>query len=214
MEIPRYDLKSGLEAAKKIIFDSKKPILVPISGLTCSGKTFLSKLLNLELGQMEIGSVLISQDNYFRDFDDPELPKNEKGVPIFDSLYSLHNDEFISDILRLLSGQPIYLPQYEKGPNWRIGKRILINPQPVIIVEGLYPLLLLSEVSPNILKIFIDTDPMICLQRRINRDSQDFKIIPEKNKKHILENVFPWFEREGRRQKDLADIIIENNEEV
>lgn len=80
----------------------EKWLIIGISGVTCGGKTTLST----ELNKMIPSSVMISQDDYFLEVDDPRhtwIP--ELNHINFDIMSSLDMDKMYLDILNLVKAK-------------------------------------------------------------------------------------------------------------
>lgn len=147
-------------------------------------------------------------DNYFKDCHDPTLPCFGQS-PSFDMPGSYHLNELRSDIQSLLFGLPIEMPIYEIKNNQRIGKKI-IDPAKIVVVEGLYASHF-SDIVSNLsqkLSIFIQCDPELIFQRRIDRDVE-LGFAPKIAIENYRCNVEPIHRMLIQNQK--TDLIIINN---
>ena len=88
----------------------------------------------------------------------------------FDHPDSLETSLLIEHVRQLKAGQPIELPIYDFKTHSRTSKVIPVDPQPVILVDGI-----LIFAEPELrkmfdVKIFVDTDADIRFIRRLQRD--------------------------------------------
>ncbi len=180
-----------------------KPALIIIAGPTCSGKSTLA-------GRMArlAPAALVELDNYFRDQDDLQLPRDGSGKIIFDLPTSYLIEEYIGQIRALLAGKVIRMPRYDKSSNRRLMETQAVASCPIIITEGLFSICLLNNVHPSCLRIYLDVNLDICLARRIERDSKTFKVSAEKVRNIFNQRVKPYIEEFVLPQKQLADLVI------
>jgi len=190
---------------------SKKPYVIGIAGGSGSGKTFFLKCFLNDFKENEV--CLLSQDDYYFRIAHTMTPEENK-LYNFDLPSTINNQEFISDIKHLMNGRTVYQKEYTfNNPNAE--PRLLgINPAPIIMVEGLF-ILYFKEIADLLdLKIFIDTDEEIALQRRLKRDLVE-RGYPESDVKYKWENhVMPAYKDYLLPHKSLCDIIIKNNTHV
>lgn len=143
-----------------------RPLFIGIAGGTGSGKTSVARALTAGLPD---GSVaMIEHDAYYRDRSD--LPFEERSLLNFDHPESLDNDLLVEHLKRLRGGEPVEVPIYDFKTHSRLAVKRLVEPGPVIIVEGI-----LTFVDARIrqlldIKLFVDTDADLRVFRRIRRD--------------------------------------------
>ncbi len=177
-------------------------MLVGIAGGTGSGKTTLAEKIH----QAFPGSVLISQDSYYKDLS--HLPFEERAKANFDHPHSLEFSLLRKHLLELKNGQPIEQPTYSFHHHAREQRTTLVQPTEIILVEGI--LLLASPEVRDLfdIKIFVDTDDDVRILRRIERDmkerSRDFASI----RNQYLETVKPMHDTFVEPSKKYADVII------
>jgi len=114
--------------------------LVLISGPSSSGKTTFAKRLSIQLKVNGLKPYMISLDNYFVDRE--KTPLDEEGKYDFESLYALDIDYFNSDLIKLLNGEMIQVPKFsfEKGARYFDGTTLQIEPNGVLVIEGIHAL--------------------------------------------------------------------------
>ncbi len=144
--------------ADKIYENSKNIKVVLIAGPSSSGKTTTSKKLEVYLRSKGLVPHQISIDDYFVNRED--TPRDENGELDFESIDALDVDLFNKQLLSLLDGEKVLLPQY----NFVLGKReyknkwLKLGENDIIIIEGLHALndtMTMSIDSKNKFKIYI-----------------------------------------------------------
>ena len=146
---------------------NKKPFLIGISGGSGSGKTFFLKSFLDHFNPENIS--LISQDDYYLSSGD--LTHEENVLYNFDIPASFDEQQFTNDIQKILNGETIHKKEY----TFNVGepKILEIQSAPIIIVEGLL-IFHFQQIAELIdMKIFIDADEEVALQRRIKRDIEE-----------------------------------------
>lgn len=190
---------------------NKKPFVIGIAGGSGSGKTFFLKCFLNHFKEEEV--CLLSQDDYYYRVAH-NMTAEENKLYNFDQPSTIDNDQFLSDIKSLINGEIVYQKEYTfNNPNAE--PRLLeIKPAPIVMVEGLF-ILHFKEISEILdLKIFIDTDEDIALQRRLKRDLIE-RGYPEDDVLYKWNNhVMPAFKEYLLPHKEKCDTIITNNTHV
>ena len=121
---------------------------VLISVLSSSGKSTFSKRLQIQLLVNGIKPFIISMDNYF--VNRVDTPRDENGDWDFENINALDIHYFRQQMSDLLEGKEVELPTYsfEKGERIFEGKRLRLDKDSVIILEGLHALN--PSLLPNI----------------------------------------------------------------
>ncbi len=183
-------------------------ILVGVAGGTGSGKTTIAQEICRSLGGDT--AVLVEQDSYYLDLG--PHPVGDRAGFNFD-----HPSAFDWQLLKghvddLKSGRPIRKPVYDYRTHTRAQLGMLVEPRPVVILEGI---LILGD--PDLrrlmdLKIFIDTDADVRLLRRLQRDIRERGRSLESVADQYLRTVRPMHEKYVRPCVKHADIIIPEGE--
>lgn len=142
------------------------PIVIGIAGGTGSGKTTVANVILDAVGRHRIS--YLPHDAYYRDLSD--LPPVQKAEVNFDHPNSLETELMIEHVKALKAGKAVDIPIYDFSTHSRTDKTIRVEPQRVIIVEGI---LIFAEKKLRELfdmKLFVDTDPDIRFIRRLQRD--------------------------------------------
>ena len=190
---------------------SKKPFVIGIAGGSGSGKTFFLKCFLNHFKKEEI--CLLSQDDYYYRVGHT-MTAEENKLYNFDLPATIDNNQFLSDIKNLINGETVYQKEYTfNNPNAE-PKLLEIKPAPIVMVEGLF-ILHFEEIAEILdMKIFIDTDEDIALQRRLKRDLIE-RGYPEGDVLYKWNNhVMPAFNDYLLPYKKQCDKIITNNTHV
>ena len=114
--------------------------LVLLAGPSSSGKTTSCKRLSIQLAVNGLKPLQISLDDYFVDRD--KTPKDENGDFGFESIYALNLDLLNEQFNALFRGEEVELPKYDfpSGKSVKSGKKLKLEPNNVLVVEGIHAL--------------------------------------------------------------------------
>lgn len=183
-------------------------LLAGISGLSGSGKTFLIGKLREKLGS---NACFISLDDYYKPYHEQAVDDN--GVTNFDLPGALESERFITDVENLLRGRPVILRKYQFENFGAEEQFEEIQPAPIVIAEGLF-VFHFSEVR-NLMdvRIFVETDPDVSLQRRLLRDTRERGIPEERSRYQWDYHVMPGYLNYVLPYRDACDLIVHNEGE-
>src|SRR5205823_6787240 len=141
-------------------------MIIGICGGTGSGKTTVANRILESVSASEV--AFIQQDSYYRNLKD--LPLDYRNAVNFDHPDALDNDLLVHHIKKLKAGGSVELPIYDFKTHARQNETLLIEPKPIVIIEGI-----LIFVDPRLLdqmdiKVFVDTPDDIRFIRRLSRD--------------------------------------------
>lgn len=134
--------------------------LVLITGPSSSGKTTFCKRISIQLKACGLKPVSFSTDDYFVNrVDTPKLPD---GSYDFDNFETVAHDALESDLMDLLAGKEVEVPEYNfvTGIREYKGKKLQLKPGTVLLIEGIHALnpRLTSKINDsNKFRIFIST---------------------------------------------------------
>ncbi len=140
--------------------------LVLITGPSSSGKSTFCKRLSIQLKACGLRPISFSTDDYFVNrLDTPLLPD---GSFDFDNFDTVDHEYLQEDVLKLLSGETVEVPEYNFVTGLREfnGKKLKLEPGMVLLVEGIHALnpRLTDKVPENSkYRIFINTITSISL---------------------------------------------------
>lgn len=180
------------------------PLVIGIAGGSGSGKTTVAHIIIERVGADHI--AFLQHDAYYKDLSD--LPPNQRALINFDHPDSLDNELLIQHIDQLKNYQSIELPVYDFKNHTRTSMTVRIDPQPLILVEGI---LIFAEPRLRPLfdvKIFVDTDPDIRFIRRLERDIIERGRTTESVIQQYLNTVRPMHLDFVEPSKRYADVII------
>ena len=114
--------------------------LVLLAGPSSSGKTTSCKRLSIQLAVNGLKPLQISLDDYFVNRD--KTPKDENGDFDFESIYALNLDLLNEQFNALFRGEEVELPKYDfpSGKSVKSGKKLKLEPNNVLVVEGIHAL--------------------------------------------------------------------------
>ncbi len=182
----------------------KTPLILGVAGGTGSGKTTVARQILKRVGADHIAYV--PHDAYYRDFS--TYTPAQLDALNWDHPDSLDTEAMIEHILQLRNGESIELPVYDFTRNHRAPETVHIEPQPVILVEGI---LIFADVELRKLfdvKIFVDTDPDIRFIRRLQRDITERGRTVQSVINQYLTTVRPMHLDFVEPSKRNADVII------
>ena len=178
-------------------------LVIGIAGGTGSGKTTLMKNLIARFGA---DVTVLSHDNYYRRHD--EMSYEQRCQLNYDEPAALETELMAVHLDKLRHGEAIECPVYDFTLHNRSQETVHIEPQKVIIVEGI----LIFENKPlrdlMDIKIFVDTDADVRLCRRIKRDVNKRGRTLESVLNQYQQTVKPMHEQYVEPSKKFADIVI------
>ncbi|MDB4926016.1 uridine kinase [Mucilaginibacter sp.] len=185
-----------------------KPYIIGIAGGSGSGKTFF---LNRFLDHFTPDEVcLLSQDDYYIPVAH-NMTAEENKLYNFDLPRTIDYEQFEQDVSKLLNREVIYKKEYTFNNTNAIPKILEIKPAPIIIVEGLFILHFKGIADLFDLKIFVDADEDIALQRRLKRDLLERGYSNDDVMYKWINHVVPAYKEFLLPYKDCCHKIIVNN---
>lgn len=187
-----------------------KPFVIGIAGGSGSGKTFF---LNCFLNHFKNNEIcLVSQDDYYKPKEEQPLDKN--GWINFDLPQCIDDKQLLTDLTALINGGTIYKREYTFNVDEDKARMLTIKPAPIIIVEGLF-IFHFHEIARLFdMKIFIDADEEITLNRRLKRDIAERGYDKDMIMYQWVNHVLPAYNAYLLPYKDTADKIIINNTHI
>jgi uridine kinase len=179
-------------------------MIIGICGGTGSGKTTIARSIVDAVGADKV--VLIEQDSYYRNLAD--MPLDERHQANFDHPDSIDSDMLVNHLMRLKQGRQVEMPLYDFRTHTRSDKIEIIEPKPVIIVEGI-----LIFAEPRVLdlldvRVFVDTPDDVRLMRRLRRDITERGRSFERTLDQFERTIRPMHFEFVEPSKRHADIII------
>jgi len=182
----------------------RRPLVIGVAGGSGSGKTTVTKAILERVGRERI--VLLPHDSYYRDLS--HLPLDQRARVNFDHPEAFDNALYLEQLDALISGQPVAVPTYDFTTYVRLPEIQTIQPQQVVLLEGIliFADAMLRE-RMNI-KLFVDAESDLRIIRRIQRDTRSRGRSVESVIEQYLRTVRPMHLEFVEPSKRYADIII------
>ena len=178
-------------------------IVIGVAGGTGSGKTTLVKALMNRFGE---NITVLSHDNYYKQHN--ELTYEERAKLNYDHPDAFDTDMMIEHLRLLKQGVAIDCPTYDFTVHNRAEGILHVEPEKVIVVEGILIFQDLELCREMDIKIFVDTDADVRLCRRIRRDVRKRGRTIESVIDQYLTTVKPMHEQFVEPSKKNADLIV------
>ena len=182
----------------------KTPLVIGIAGGSGSGKTTVANEILKSVGSHRI--AFLAHDSYYRDLS--ALPESQRKLVNFDHPNSLENELLIEHVIKLKNWEKIFNPIYDFTTHTRTAQTFVVEPQHVVVVEGI---LIFAEPKLRNLfdvKIFVDTDDDIRFIRRLQRDIAERGRSMDMVIEQYLTTVRPMHLDFVEPSKRFADVII------
>jgi uridine kinase len=182
----------------------ENPFIIGVAGGSGSGKTTVTQQVLAAIGPQLVAVVI--QDYYY--LNQNHLSFEERLKINYD-----HPDAFdwpllIEHVQTLRRGQGIDMPTYDFAHHARAEATIRVNPAPVIVIEGLFPLFDAALREMMSLKIFVDTDSDVRFIRRLQRDIAERGRSTDSVIEQYLATVRPMHNKFIEPTKRYADVIL------
>jgi uridine kinase len=193
----------------------KEPFLIGVAGGISSGKSSVCKKIIEELEQLNNQHkkhvLVISLDSFYKNLNNDELHKAERGDHNLDHPESFDEELVYKTLIDLIDGKTVQIPIYDKKSYRITGDLIKVTAETVpdvLIIEGI-----LVFYYPKIrelcnMKLFVDCDADTRLSRRVLRDMNDYNRPLDHILNYYQKYVKPAFEEFCLPTKKYADVII------
>jgi uridine kinase (EC 2.7.1.48) len=178
-------------------------IVVGIAGGSGSGKTTVAEKIMHETAQPV---VFLKQDSDYRNFDGLTI-EQKRGIN-YDHPSAYEDDLLIEHLQRLAHGEAVDVPVYNYARYEREAWTEHVEPQPVIILEGILVLENAGLRDLLDIKLYVDTDADVRFIRRLLRDTQQRGRTVESVVAHYMDVVRPMHQQFIEPTKRYADLII------
>ena len=180
-----------------------EPFLIGIGGGSGAGKSTIATQISREVGA-EL--TLLSQDNYYEDHSD--LSVEEREELNFDHPDAIDWDRLVDDLRALARGETVRIPQYDFEKHTRTPATETVDPEPIVVLEGIFALFHEVIVDQLDLAIYVETDADVRVLRRLQRDVEERGRTVDGVIDQYLSTVKPMHEQFVEPTKRDADIII------
>lgn len=179
-------------------------LVIGVAGGTGSGKTTVAGEIVRRVGPDRIVSV--HQDRYYRDLS--HLDIDRRALHNFDHPNAIEETLLVEHLGLLSSGQPAPLPVYDFANHVRTDTVELVEPRPVVLLEGILILAVAAVRELIDVKLFVDTDADIRMIRRLSRDLAERGRTVQSVMEQWCETVRPMHLEFVEPSKRYADLII------
>ncbi|MGE5603380.1 MAG: uridine kinase [Nitrososphaerales archaeon] len=181
-----------------------KTTTLGVCGGTGSGKTTVAMRLLESVGVHRV--AYLPHDAYYKELG--HLPVEERAKHNFDHPDAFDNDLLLEHLRLLKAGKAVDIPVYDFTVHNRRPEPVHVEPQPVILVEGILIFADKRLRDEMDVKIYVDTDADLRLLRRLQRDTQERGRTLESVMKQYLTTVRPMHLEFVEPSKRYADVII------
>lgn len=181
-----------------------KTLCIGVAGGTGSGKTTVANEIVRRVGPERI--VIVNQDRYYHDL--AHLDEGRRIHHNFDHPKAIEESLLVEHLKCLKAGQPALLPIYDFSRHIRTGETEPVEPQPVILLEGILILAIPAVRELLDVKIFVDPDPDLRFIRRLKRDIVERERSVDNVIEQYLATVRPMHLEFVEPSKRWADVII------
>lgn len=183
-------------------------LIVGVSGGSGAGKRrIIDHYLMPALGER---ALILEHDWYYREL--PDLMAVQ-GVTSqlqinYDHPDAYNNALLIQDIRALRAGRTIDVYPYQKGVGMRSAQAMVLEPRPVVIVDGMMVLAVPELAAELDLKAYVDASEQVRIRRRVARDL--FFASEEESRLRFTRDVLPAHYQFVEPARATADFVIDN----
>ncbi len=184
-------------------------VVVGIAGGSGAGKSAVASRL-VEL-LSPIGCAIVRHDSYYRDLG--HMPLAARKAVNVDHPESLETELFVRHLRELMRGRRVTVPRYDYTTQTRETEGSLVEPAPVVIVEGLF--VLEDERVRGLcdVKVYVDVPELERLRRRVARDRAERGRERHEVEAHHAERVEPMHREFVEPSRRFADLLVTDGAE-
>ena len=183
-------------------------IIIGVFGGTGSGKTTIVNQIVSDFNTSDI--QVISQDAYYKD--NSNITYQARCLLNFDHPEAIDFELLYQHLSALKNGETIEQPVYNFKTHNRTDKTLEISPKKILILEGILIMNYPKLRSLLDLKVFIDTNNDMRMERRVNRDISERGRTPKEVMDRYINTLKPMHDQFIEPMKIYADVVIENHE--
>ena len=181
-----------------------QPLIIGVAGGSGSGKTTIVTSVVEIVGREHV--ALVPHDAYYQD--QSALSIDERAMINYDHPDSLETALLAEHLKRLRSGESVERPVYNFSTHTRSNETVAVDPESVILVEGI---LVVDEPALQDLmdlRVYVDTDADLRLLRRLRRDVVERQRTVDSVLEQYEATVRPMHIQFVEPSKRFADIIV------
>ena len=179
-------------------------LTIGISGGSGSGKSTVVSELIRRLPDNTV--AVIQQDSYY--WDNGDKSQEEKQRINFDHPEAIEWELLITQLKALKQGEAVELPHYSYVSCARSPETTRVQPEKIIIVEGILILTEPALLDLLDIKVFVETDEDERMKRIISRDMKERGRSVDEGVRHYETFVKPMHLQFIEPSKKFADIIV------
>jgi len=180
------------------------PIVFGVAGGTASGKTTVARAVLDSVGASQV--AYLPHDAYYKNRDD--LSAVERALLNYDHPNSLETKLLINHIKQLVNWEAVHVPVYDFTEHRRTSETVVVEPSPIILVDGILIFTRRKLRDLMDIKVFVDTDADVRFIRRLKRDMNERGRSLNSVVSQYLETVRPMHIKFVEPSKRFADVII------
>ena len=181
--------------------------IILIGGGSASGKTYIVTRVLKKLNNENI--TYISMDDYYKDLSN--LSDEERKKVNFDHPKSLDWKLMVQQLKDLKAGKSIDKPKYNFVIHNRVKETEKVEPNKIILVEGIMALVNADLRKISDMRVFISCIRERRFLRRLIRDHEERGRSYESIIEQYFATVQPMFEEIIQPSKNYADVVLENS---
>ena len=181
-----------------------RPLILGVAGGSGSGKTTVVSQIIQAMEPVPVS--LLHHDSYYRDH--PDLSDEERARLNYDHPDVLETPLLAEHLRELLAGRAVEEPVYDFTTHSRTDETRRIEPNPVVIVDGI---LILAEPELRELmdiRVYVETDSDLRFIRRLLRDTQERGRSVDSVIRQYQETVRPMHLEFVEPSRRHADVIV------
>ena len=181
-----------------------RPLILGVAGGSGSGKTTVVSQIIRAMDPVPVS--LLHHDSYYRNH--PELSDEDRARLNYDHPDVLETPLLAEHLRELLAGRAVEEPVYDFTTHSRTDQTRRIDPNPVVILDGI---LILAEPELRDLmdiRIFVETDSDLRFIRRLLRDTQERGRSVDSVIRQYQETVRPMHLEFVEPSRRHADVIV------
>jgi uridine kinase len=183
------------------------PFVLGVAGGTASGKTTAAYAVAERLGPDQC--ALLSHDHYYL----PPPPDIDAVLHNFDEPAALETSLLVQHLDALRRGEAVEVPRYDFHHHRRMPGFVL-EPRPILIVEGILVLCDAELRARFDRTIFFDTPEFVRLHRRLLRDERERGRPMELTLEQYFSTVRPMHELHVAPCRQWADLVLDGRAEL
>lgn len=177
--------------------------LIGVAGGSGAGKSWLTAELSKRLGA---ACERLCLDDFY--LDRSHLTPAQRARINFDHPRAIDWALFGETLERLVAGRPALVPLYDFSTHCRGPARRQVQPQTIVMVEGLWAWYRTRVRRLFELRVFIECSPALRLERRLERDTTERGRTEEEVRCRFARQVEPMHRRFVEPLRATADIVL------